>query len=198
LVVFEGIDGGGKSTLSRALASELRGRGHEVLETREPTDGPIGRQIRALAASGRDQVSPDEEFRLFHEDRKIHVLEVVRPALARGAIVLQDRSHWSSYAYQGERGVDRARILAESRAIAPEADVLFVIDLPAEVALERIQKQRGSETDDFERLESLRRIREVFRGIPRAVVLDGGRPPSEVAQAALERIASALAKRETS
>jgi dTMP kinase len=197
LVVFEGIDGGGKSTLSKRLADELRGRGFEVVETREPTGGPIGQRIRALAASGRDQVSPEDEFLLFHQDRQIHVQEVVRPALARGAIVLQDRSHWSSYAYQGERGVDRERILAESRTVAPEADLLFVIDLPAEQALERIKSQRGASADDFERLESLGRIREVFRGIPRAVLLDGTRPPEDVVRSALERVLLVLFERES-
>jgi dTMP kinase len=162
LVVIEGIDGGGKTTLSRGLAADLRALGHSVVETREPTEGPFGQEIRALAANGRHAVSAEAEFRLFHEDRKEHIARVVGPALERGAIVLQDRSYFSSIAYQGERGLDRAFIRSESEKVAPKPDLLLVVDLPAELALERIKTARKTAADDFEKLESLRRIREVF------------------------------------
>src|SRR6185295_18467812 len=94
LIVLEGIDGGGKTTLRQGLAAALRGDGHDVVETKEPTDGPLGRRIREIAAGkdGREAVTPEEELRLFHEDRRIHVKDLVLPALERGAVVLQDRS----------------------------------------------------------------------------------------------------------
>lgn len=172
LVVIEGIDGAGKSTLAKNLARNVESAGHAVLLTREPTDGPFGRRIRALAASKRDRIPPDEEWRLFHEDRRIHVEEVVQPALDRGEVVVQDRSWPSTVAYQGERGLDRAMLEAAERRIAPDPDVLFVVDLSPDEALARIQASRG-QADDFEGLESLRRLREVFRTFERAVVLDG-------------------------
>ena len=183
LIVIEGIDGAGKSTLQRGLAEDLRARGRTVVCTKEPTDGPLGRQIRALAARGRDSVSAEEELALFHEDRRQHVQAVVRPALERGEIVIQDRSFHSTVAYQGERGLDRDRLWSQSLEIAPLPDLLLVVDLPAEVALERIRRSRAG-TDDFERLESLRRIRSTFLGFPGASVLDGTLAPADLLDAA--------------
>lgn len=173
--MIEGIDGAGKSTLQRGLAEHFRGQGRTVLCTKEPTDGPLGQRIRALARTGREGVSAEEEAALFHEDRRQHVATVVRPALARGEIVIQDRSFHSTVAYQGERGLDRGALLAESLRIAPVPDVLLVVDLPPEVALERIRRSRTG-ADDFERLEGLERVREVFLGFPGALVLDGTLP----------------------
>ena len=172
LVVVEGIDGAGKSTLTQALGARVEGGGFPVVLTREPTDGPFGRRIRALAASKRDRIPADEEWRLFHEDRRIHVNDVVRPALERGDVVVQDRSWPSTVAYQGERGLDRRMLEAAERRIAPDPDVLFVVDLSPDEALARITASRGK-ADDFEDLASLRRLREVFLGFDRAIVLDG-------------------------
>jgi dTMP kinase len=191
LVVLEGIDGSGKSTLLRGLAEAVEARGFRVVRTREPTDGPYGRKIRALAASGREAVTPEEEFQLFHEDRKLHVAEVVRPALARGDVVIQDRSYFSSVAYQGQRGLDRARLLRESESIAPRPDLLFVIDLPAEVALERIRASRRG-ADDFESKETLEEVRRAFLAFDGAVVLDGTRSSDEVLRSALPDVLSRL------
>jgi dTMP kinase len=191
LIVLEGIDGSGKSTLAGGLAKELEARGFRVVRTREPTDGPIGRQIRALAASGREGVTPEQEFQLFHEDRKVHVAEVVRPALARGHVVIQDRSYFSTVAYQGQRGLDRARLLRESESIAPRPDVLLVIDLPADVAVERIRASRRS-TDDFESRSTLEEVRRAFLAFEGAVILDGTRTSDEVLRSALPHVLSRL------
>ncbi len=184
LIVIEGIDGGGKTTLQRGLAQWAREQGRDVVETKEPTDGPIGRRIRAMAAGGRDGITAEEELELFVEDRQIHVAEVVQPALERGAVVIQDRSYFSTVAYQGQRGLDRAQLLARNEAIAPKPDVLLVVDIDPGAALERIRTGRGGATDDFERLESLRDLRDVFLAFDAAVVLDGGASPAEVLEAA--------------
>lgn len=194
LVVLEGIDGTGKTTLANALESMLVSRGHRVVQTREPTQGPYGLRIRQIAANGREHVSAEEEFQLFHADRKEHVERVVRPALESGAIVIQDRSFYSTVAYQGERGLDRARLLAESRAIAPDADLLFVVDLAPEAALRRIRASRGMGGDDFERAEALHRVRASFLSLPNKIVLDGSKLPGDVALEALERLLDALAR----
>lgn len=186
LLVLEGVDGSGKTTLARSLAQVLSARGYEVVSTREPTDGPYGRQIRALAATGRGAVTAEEELQLFHQDRQAHVAQVVRPALDRGAVVIQDRSYFSTIAYQGERGLDRSQILRQSQAIAPAPDLLLVVDVPAEVAVERIRVSRGAAPDDFEGQQALARIREVFRGFREAVVLDGREAPEVVLAQALQ------------
>ena len=192
LIVLEGIDGSGKTTLARRIAAAVRAEGREVIETREPTDGPYGRKIREIAASGRVGVTAEEELELFMADRRAHVAEVVRPALARGAVVIQDRSYFSTVAYQGERGLDRDRLLALGQSVAPTPDLLLVVDLPAEVAVERIRTGRGAALDDFEAVDALRRIRSVFLGFPGTTVVDATQPPEAVAEAALGHVYAAL------
>lgn len=191
LVVIEGIDGAGKSTLANNLADRVEAMGRTVVRTREPTDGPFGRRIRALAASKRDLIPADEEWRLFHEDRRIHVEEVVRPALGRGDVVIQDRSWPSTVAYQGERGLDRAMLQAAERRIAPDPDVLLVVDLSPDEALARIRATRG-EADDFEGLESLRRLRGIFLEFDGAKVLDGTQPAEALTESAMAHVRAAL------
>lgn len=191
LVVIEGIDGSGKTTLQNRLAEALRDEGQDVTVTKEPTNGPIGQKIRKLAATDREAISPEEEFDLFHEDRRIHVNEVVLPALERGEVVIQDRSYFSTVAYQGERGLDRTELFEKSLKIAPEPDILLIVDLPAEEALIRIRESRGMETDEFEKLESLQAIRRVFNALPGAFRLDARENPNNVFSAALKIIKKA-------
>ena len=122
LIVIEGIDGSGKSTLARGLAERLRALGRHVIETREPTDGPDGQKIRTLAASGqRDQISAEEEFALFHRDRTEHVKSLIRPSLAAGHVVIQDRSYFSTMAYQGQRGIPLKEIRQRSEEVVTPA-----------------------------------------------------------------------------
>lgn len=185
LIVLEGIDGSGKTTLARRLVEELSALGREVVATKEPMDGPDGRRIRGLTASERAAMSPSEELALFVNDRRVHVRDVVRPALARGATVIQDRSYFSTIAYQGERGIDRAHILEQHRSIAVRPDILFVVDVPVEVGLARIQAGRRSGPDGFEQRASLERIRRIFLDFEEAVVLDGRWTPHRLEAEAL-------------
>src|SRR5205814_1125534 len=99
-VVLEGGDGGGKSTQARILVSRLQAQGREVVATREPGATAAGAQIRALVLGGGD-LDPRAEALLVAADRAEHVAEVIRPALARGAVVVSDRYVPSSLAYQG-------------------------------------------------------------------------------------------------
>ena len=192
LIVLEGIDGSGKTTLSKNLAAAIAATGREVVLTREPTDGPYGRQIRAIAAQGRDGVTADEELALFMADRKEHVAQVVLPALERGAVVVQDRSYFSTVAYQGERGLDRAELLAMGEQVAPRPDVLLVVDLPAEDAVARIHAARDHGQDDFEQVDALARIRQVFLGFAGAQVVDARGTPAETLAQALALVRPAL------
>ncbi len=192
LVVVEGIDGGGKSTLIGALADALGREGHDVVTTREPTGGPHGRILRDAAQRGV-RFPPEEELRLFIEDRVEHVRDVIRPALSRGSVVLQDRSFYSTAAYQGARGLDRRKILEQNRRIAPEPDVLLVIDLPVRVGLDRAGRREAGH-DAFEQEAALQDIRSFFRGLPQAELLDGEEPASDVLQAALRAVRPRLPK----
>jgi dTMP kinase len=103
LIVFEGIDGTGKSTQMSLLARYLREKDLAVIETREPTNGQFGQQIRALYTN-RNGVSPEQELELFLNDRLEHVENVLKPALHEGKIILCDRYFLSTAAYQGVVG----------------------------------------------------------------------------------------------
>lgn len=176
LVVVEGIDGSGKSTLCRGLADAVRARDaeREVVLTKEPTDGVVGSRIRALAAEGR-RLPPLEELLLFEEDRAEHARELVVPALARGATIIQDRGFHSTAAYQGRRGVDVQEILRRSRALAPEPDVLVAVDLSVEAALARVGGRGAS--DAFEERDQLEEVAAYFAQMNAHLRLDGRQPP---------------------
>ena len=91
LIVFEGIDGCGKSTqlelLYELLCERFRTRQRPIVLTKEPTDGKVGRRIREMARS-HERVTADQELEWFMEDRREHVREVIEPGLAKGAVVL--------------------------------------------------------------------------------------------------------------
>jgi dTMP kinase len=160
-IVFEGIDGSGKSTQAKLLTARLADLGVPVLLTAEPSDGPVGRVIKSL----RTRLEPEEEARLFTEDRRDHVERVILPALADGCTVICDRYVYSSVAYQGARGLDQEAILAAQRQFAPQPDIIFLLEIPPEIALERIGSKRGGGFSAFEVLESLQAVDAVYRSI---------------------------------
>lgn len=177
LVVFEGIDGSGKSTLAARVARTLRTHGETVVETREPTDGPFGTRVREASRSGVE-LSPEEEFECFHEDRKAHVASVVRPALERGAWVIQDRSYFSTVAYQAQRGLSPEWLMAKSQEVAPRPDVLIVVDVPVDEALARI-RARGR-PDGFETEATLLKVREHFLNFGAELTVSGVATPERL------------------
>ncbi len=163
LIVFEGIDGTGKSTQLELLAEELRRHGHPILTTREPTSGPFGQEIRKLYRERAD-CSPAEELQLFIEDRRQHVREVLLPALAAGHIVLCDRYVLSTVAYQGANGFAVQEILAQN-SFAPEPDLTLLFQAPLALGISRIIGERGDMPNDFEKAESLARVAEIFNSL---------------------------------
>lgn len=180
LIVFEGIDGTGKSTHIGHLRKYLEARGVEVVQSFEPTRGQWGRLLRESAATGR--LSVEEEVDLFLKDRREHVETLIAPALARGAWVLLDRYYLSMIAYQGARGVDPAAIRAANEEFAPVPDAAVWLDIPVSVALERIGS-RG-ERDAFETEAGLAACRRVFASIhePWMLRVDADAPQEEVAR----------------
>ena len=187
LVVLEGIDGSGKTTLGAELARRLRARGHEVVQTREPWSSPAGRELRELFDRGEPDSAP-RELELFLLDRAAHVDAVVRPALERGAWVVQDRTFYSTAAYQGPRGCDVDDILRRNREVAPEPRIVVLLQLDPEVALDRITGSRDS-VSAFETLETLRAVDRIYRELaarhPHFLPLDATRAPDDLADAVL-------------
>ncbi len=142
LIAFEGIDGAGKSTHAQALAERLARRGEKTLLRCEPTREKEGAEIREILSGRRPRPSPEAEAALFRRDRERHVREVLLPALNEETIVILDRYFYSTAAYQGARGLDPQRILAENRAFAPEPVLTFIFSVPVEEAMRRIASSR--------------------------------------------------------
>ena len=191
-IVLEGIDGTGKSTQAGLLAEWFRSRGREVVASREPTDGPWGRQIRSTALTGR--LSPQDELELFLKDRREHVEQLIAPALAAGKVVILDRYYFSTMAYQGARGFDPAEIRRQNEVFAPRPDLLFILDLDVDTALSRIGG-RGDTANEFEKRDALAKCREIFLGLkeePFVHVVSTDEGPESV-QAAIRSIAGAAA-----
>ena len=164
LIAFEGIDGTGKSTQINLLAERLAALGHEVVVTREPTDGIYGQKIRSMFAS-RHELTAEEELELFMNDRREHVRELISPSLAAGKIVLTDRYYFSTVAYQGAAGHDPIKILADNEDFAPVPDLVLLLTLSPAESARRIRSGRGEALNDFEQEEELARVAKVFDGL---------------------------------
>ena len=182
-IVFEGIDGAGKSTQIRRLGARLREAGEEPVLSREPTDGPWGRRIRESATTGR--MTAEEELRSFIQDRTEHLEGLVIPALQAGKIVILDRYFYSTIAYQGSRpGGDPASVRQLMESLFPSPDLVLWFDLEPDLALGRITSSRGEVPNEFERREGLERAREVFRSLAGRHIrrIDAGRLEDEISE----------------
>lgn len=183
LIVFEGIDGSGKTTQARRLLRRLRRRGRTARFFREPSRGRWGREIRRQARTA-GSLTPRQELELFVRDRRENVARNLGPALAAGRDVVLDRYYFSTIAYQGAKGLDPGRIrrLNESFAIPP--DLVIVLDVDASAGLARIAG-RKSRDELFERRDYLVRVARLFRGFdgPSIVHVDGRGDARAIARA---------------
>jgi dTMP kinase len=191
LLVLEGIDGAGKSTLQRRLAAWCEEQGRVAVTSREPTDGPHGRALRESAKSGR--LSIERELELFLADRREHVEKVIAPALERGDVVILDRYYFSTAAYQGARGIDPAAIIAANEAFAPVPNLVLLLDLDPADGHARIGA-RGGAPDDFEGAAYLAKVRQIFLGIERPFFrrLDASSAPEAVMEEAVSHLKAAF------
>jgi dTMP kinase len=171
LVVFEGIDGAGKTTQANLLFEDLKRRGFDVVLSKEPTDSIYGRKIKKLANAERDLTRPLEEYQLFVNDRKIHVENVIKPALARKQIVILDRYYLSTIAYQGALGLDPNKIRTENEAFAPIPEIVFLLKVPPRVGIRRIQKIRNEDLNLFEGEENLTIVESIFESITESYIV---------------------------
>ncbi|WP_417778216.1 dTMP kinase [Stutzerimonas xanthomarina] len=140
-ITLEGPEGAGKSTNREYLAQRLRDRGLDVVLTREPGGTPLAESIRELLLAPADEpMNSDTELLLVFAARAQHLAQVIRPALARGAVVLCDRFTDATYAYQGGgRGLSTQRIEQLESFVQGEMrpDLTLIFDLPVEVGLSR-------------------------------------------------------------
>lgn len=201
-VTFEGGDGVGKTTQATLLEGWLRDQGRTVVRTREPGGTEVGALIRDIVLHHRGDIAPRAEALLYAADRAHHVATLVRPALARGEVVIQDRYLDSSVAYQGAGRVldaDEVRRLSLWATEGALPDVTVLLDLDPASARARLD----ADDKPFDRLEAERgefhaRVREKFLALAAAeperfIVLDAARPVDELAAAIRARVAAALA-----
>ncbi|MFZ1382049.1 MAG: dTMP kinase [Scrofimicrobium sp.] len=149
-ITFEGGDGSGKTTQVARIAKVLAEAGVPILVTREPGGTELGAQLRQLVMHGPEDVDPRTEALLYAADRAYHVATVIRPALAEGMVVVEDRYIDSSVAYQGaarELGSGEIRGLSEwaTEGLDPDITVLFDVDSVVGIA------RTGSNLDRLER-----------------------------------------------
>ena len=175
-IVFEGIDGSGKTTLSKMALKHLADQGFPVIWLREPSDSKWGKKIREVART-HSHIPIEEELSYFHLDRKWNVTHNILPALRRGDTIILDRYYYSTACYQGARGLDPETILAHNREFAPEPHLVFVIDVDVETGLDRIARSRSASVRLFETREFLTKVRANYRRLEgtNIVHIDGAR-----------------------
>ncbi len=202
-ITLEGIEGAGKSTLAQALATALRARDIDVVVTREPGGTPLAEQIRrAVLERQGETVSPVAEILLMFAARAVHLDNLVRPALQRGAWVLCDRFTDATRAYQGGgRGHDTALIETLAAAVhgglAPDRTLL--LDLPVAAGLARARARSGGDTDRFESetLQFFERVQSRYRSLAAAEparfrLLDATLDPRTLAERGLAAVQDLL------
>ena len=202
-ITFEGGDGVGKTTQASLLDAWLTEAGRTVVRTREPGGTEVGVLIRDIVLHHRGEVSPRAEALLYAADRAHHVQTLVRPALARGEVVIQDRYLDSSVAYQGAGrvlGSDEVRRLSLWATEGLLPDVTVLLDLDPATARARLD----ADDKPFDRLEAEKeqfhaRVREEFLALAAAeparfLVLDAARPELDLAAAVRARVEPLLAQ----
>jgi dTMP kinase len=176
LIVFEGIDGSGKTSLSRLFLKYLIQKSIPAVWLREPTDSALGDKIRCLA-QGSEQISPQQELDYFIQDRRWDVENNILPALRAKKTVVLDRYFYSNACYQGARGLDMNAIIDLNLAFAPQPDLTFIIDVDVDRALERIRNSRPGVVELFEKKDFLLKVRANYLKLagPHLALIDGNR-----------------------
>lgn len=199
LIVFDGIDGAGKSTQIDATCHWLEARaGKPVRRLRDPGSTPLGMRMRELLLDRHDiPISPLAEVMLFMTARAQLVTEEIKPALARGEWIVCDRFSFSTVVYQGHAGgIDPAEIWKVNQVATQNLtpDLTIILDLPAEVASQRIQRERDrmeSRGEDY-----FQRVRSGFlleaRRWPRGVAVIDANRAAETIQSEIRRVLEPL------
>lgn len=200
-ITFEGGDGSGKTTQINLLASWLESEGHTVVITREPGGTDLGTELRNIILHREGFIAPRAEALLYAADRSHHIHTLVRPALKRGEIVVQDRYLDSSVAYQGAGRVLDPTEVREISLWATERlmpDLTVLLDVPASVAKER---QAAGERQ-YDRLEAEAedfhtRVRESYLALAaeepeRFLVIDGESSIEEIHEVIVAKVSDLL------
>ncbi|MCH7916104.1 MAG: dTMP kinase [Deltaproteobacteria bacterium] len=189
-IVFEGIDGAGKSTQVSSLCDRLQTLSYTVVRLVEPTYGQYGTRIRAIM-NKRQFLSIERQRELFTLDRREHVERKIKPLLAfieenDEFLIVQDRYYLSASAYQARSEDEMHAVLSEQQGFAPRPDVVFLLDVPGEIAMERLIKA-GKKGSIFEMPDLLDKVRGRYLTLAKdksepIQVIDASLPAEEVSQ----------------
>jgi dTMP kinase len=203
LISVEGVEGSGKSTHCRLLGQWLTARGLEVVLTSEPDGTPLGSAIRRLFEQDGMPPTPLTQTFLFMAARQQHVAQVIRPALARGAVVVSDRYADATLAYQGFGGGIELETIRDLNALATGGvmpDLTILLDLDPAEGIRRISDRP---LDAFEKMDMgfHRRVREGYLEIAhaeknRVVVLSATQPKDALHAAVTRAVEGLLLKQE--
>jgi dTMP kinase len=200
-IVLEGPDGSGKSTLIRPLVERMRQAGVEPVVVREPGGTPAAEMARRAVLDPDHQLAPMSELFFYLAARSDLVQTIIRPALAKGRVVLSDRFALTTEAYQmAGRGLPPEVVLPANRAAADRLvpDLTLILDLPPDLGRAR-QEASGKRLDRLEREspEFHRRVMEFYLSVQGSGVrhLDGCLPPDRLLQAAWEEVVALAPQR---
>ena len=208
-ITLEGIDGTGKSTHARRLAAYLRKRGIATVLTREPGGTKVGEQIRRLLLNPKiTKMSSLTELTLMYAAREQHLEEVVRPALARGHVVISDRYNDASFAYQGYGrllGVQTVRAIDRIICGRTQPELTLLLDLDPQAALGRARKRNKRKRVKNTRFENhglkfQKRVRAGYLALaqqqPRRIkIVQADRPVAEIETEVRKIVDTLLARR---
>jgi dTMP kinase len=181
-VVIEGIGASGKDTQVELLEKYLKDKGVDFLVTREHTrDTPTGILIEKIIKKEEAQIDPEALQLLFISDRRNHFKKVIKPALEKGKLVVSNRYYPVNVAFSAEEW--REKFLKINQMVVSRPDLVIIIDIPAQVAVDRMSK-RG-DPDIFDKLGIMERNREGYRWYMKnsgddCVWIDGDRTKEEI------------------
>lgn len=194
LIVFEGIDGSGKSTQVKLLKEALEKRNIKVRVLSEPSDSIYGKEVRRKLSSG--EYTPLELYHLFVKDREISAKKI-KSLLKDGYIVIMDRYYISTIAYQGAQGISITKIIRDHKKF-PQPNLIFILDIDPYIALSRLKAK-----DSFENIEFLKEVRRIYLSIPRILkipcckimIINAEKNPEKIHIEILEVVLDYLRKR---
>jgi len=158
LIVFEGIDGAGKTTVSRKIVEILSSKGFKTFYTREPSDSPFAHLLNDLKT--KIDTGPIIDALAMSLDRAFHMINEVEPRLAEGYVVVMDRYYHSTIAYQGAMGAD-IKWIRDINRVFRRPDIAFYLDVSVETAMRRIRDKK-SRWPFYEFKDFLSKVRDIY------------------------------------
>jgi len=183
-IVFEGLDGSGRSSQMERVGEFLANNNFSVVLTKEPTqDSEAGRRIKQILQE-KIETDPMELQKLYAQDREEHLENKVMPALKEGKTVISDRYFFSTFAFGAAHGADLEELIKLNNDFL-YPDIVFLFKASAKLCIERIEK-RGSPKELFEKQEMLEKVWQVYEKLPLRFanfkIIDGEKSKDEVFQ----------------